>query len=66
MGGCPATWAGSRHREAGPNLAAGYDVPAVWRDWAVEVDGHAIDAGHFLPEEAPNETYAALRAFFGA
>jgi haloacetate dehalogenase len=41
-----------------------HDVPAVWRDWADDVTGQALDAGHFLPEEAPDETYAALRAFF--
>jgi haloacetate dehalogenase len=28
------------------------------------VRGRALDAGHFLPEEAPDETYAELRAFF--
>jgi hypothetical protein len=29
------------------------------------VAGHALDCGHYLlPEEAPDETYRALRAFF--
>jgi haloacetate dehalogenase len=41
-----------------------YDVLGIWRDWADDVRGHAIDAGHFMAEEAPDETYAALRAFF--
>ncbi|MCS6840516.1 MAG: alpha/beta hydrolase [Roseiflexus sp.] len=41
-----------------------YDLLAVWRQHAVDVRGHAIPGGHFLPEEAPEETYAALRAFF--
>jgi haloacetate dehalogenase len=45
-------------------LPAWYDVLAVWRDWADEVRGHAIDAGHFIPEEAPDATYDALRGFF--
>ena len=45
-------------------LARWYDVPAVWRDWADDVRGHAIDSGHYLAEEAPNETVTALRAFF--
>ena len=35
----------------------------VWRRWATSVEGRAIDAGHFLPEEAPEETAAALLAF---
>jgi haloacetate dehalogenase len=41
-----------------------YDVLAVWRDWADDVQGHAIDSGHFIPEEAPDATYQALRKFF--
>ena len=43
---------------------SGYDVLAVWRDHAVNVIGQAIDSGHFLPEEAPDETYNALKRFF--
>jgi len=41
-----------------------YDVLAVWREWADTVQGRALDCGHFLAEEAPNETATALRAFF--
>jgi haloacetate dehalogenase len=41
-----------------------YDVLDVWRDWAVDVRGHALDCGHYLAEEAPDETYEALRSFF--
>ncbi len=41
-----------------------YDVLDVWRDWAEDVQGHALDCGHYLAEEAPEETYAALRDFF--
>lgn len=41
-----------------------YDVLAIWRDWADNVEGRALDCGHYLPEEAPDETYAALRKFF--
>jgi haloacetate dehalogenase len=42
---------------------SGY-VLAVWRDHAETVSGHGIDSGHYLPEEAPGETYGALRGFF--
>jgi len=45
-------------------LPAWYDVLAVWRDWADDVRGHAIDSGHFIPEEAPDATYDALSEFF--
>jgi len=47
-------------------VEAWYDVLAIWRDWADDVRGRALDCGHFLPEEAPDETYAELRAFFAA
>jgi haloacetate dehalogenase len=43
---------------------SGYDMLAVWREHAENVSGHAVDSGHFLPEEAPDETYRALREFF--
>jgi haloacetate dehalogenase len=36
----------------------------IWRAWAPIVEGHAVDGGHFFPEQHPRETAAALRAFF--
>ena len=42
----------------------GADPVATWRDWATDVRGQAIDCGHFLPEEAPEETAEALQRFF--
>lgn len=44
-------------------LHKNYDVPAVWRQRAVNVTGKALPCGHFLAEEAPEETYGELRAF---
>jgi haloacetate dehalogenase len=38
----------------------------IWRDWADDVQGFSLDCGHYLAEEAPDETYAALRQFLGA
>ena len=56
---CPvlALWAekGVMHRM--------YDVVAAWRERAVNVSGQPLPSGHFLPEEAPEETFAALKAF---
>ncbi|HTI32999.1 MAG TPA: alpha/beta hydrolase, partial [Miltoncostaea sp.] len=43
-----------------------YDVLGTWRDAADDVRGRALRGGHFLPEEAPEETAAELAAFFGA
>lgn len=44
-------------------LAAWYDPLDIWRRWADDVTGLALDSGHFLVEERPAETLAALRAF---
>ena len=41
-----------------------YDPIAVLRDYAVDVSGRGVASGHFLPEEAPEETLAALVEFF--
>jgi len=41
-----------------------YDVLAVWRDWADDVRGRSIDSGHYLAEEAPDDTARELLAFF--
>jgi haloacetate dehalogenase len=58
---CPvlALWAGRN------SIHEAYDVLAVWRDWADDVRGRAFDCGHYLPEEAPEETLAAFFEFFG-
>jgi haloacetate dehalogenase len=44
-------------------LAAWYDTLAIWREWAPDCRGQAIDCGHFIPEEKPAETLALLRSF---
>jgi haloacetate dehalogenase len=36
----------------------------IWREWAKQVSGKPIDSGHFLPEENPDATSAALLEFF--
>ena len=43
-----------------------YDVLQVWREKARDVRGHALACGHFLPEEAPEETRDALLEFLRA
>jgi haloacetate dehalogenase len=52
-GGALDTW----YAEAGGPLA-------LWRAWAGDVQGHAIEGGHFFPEEAPGPTAESLRRFF--
>jgi haloacetate dehalogenase len=59
---CPllALWGGRG------NLEEWYDVLDVWRGWAEDVRRRSLDSGHYIPEEAPEETLSELRAFFGA
>jgi haloacetate dehalogenase len=38
---------------------------ALWRRWARDVRGRPVAAGHFFPEEVPEETAKALAEFFG-
>lgn len=47
---------GSWYTEAGGPLA-------LWRVWAEDVQGHPLDAGHFFPEERPDETADAPIGF---
>jgi haloacetate dehalogenase len=61
---CPvlALWSGwgalnAWYTEAGGPLA-------LWRAWADDVQGRPLDAGHFFPEEIPDETARALTRFF--
>jgi haloacetate dehalogenase len=44
-------------------MDAMFDVIATWREKADDVQGHALDCGHFIPEEAPDELLAALGDF---
>lgn len=47
-----------------PSGGGGEGPLAVWRKWADTVEGAGIDAGHFIAEEKPDETAAALIRFF--
>lgn len=40
-----------------------FDCLADWREVAENVSGRAVDCGHFIPEEAPQETLDELLAF---
>jgi len=41
-----------------------YDVHDTWLEKCEEVGGRALPGGHFLAEEAPEETYQAMIDFF--
>ena len=40
-----------------------YDVIAEWSKWAFQVEGHGLPSGHYLPEEAPDETLESILKF---
>jgi haloacetate dehalogenase len=44
-------------------VGALYEPLDVWRSFATDVRGHAIEAGHYLVEERPDDTFAALASF---
>jgi haloacetate dehalogenase len=48
---------GSWYADAGGPLG-------IWSQWATDVRGRGLAAGHFFPEEIPDETAAALATFF--
>ena len=39
---------------------------ALWSEWSDDVQGHPLNAGHFFPEEIPEQTAFALGRFFAA
>lgn len=41
-----------------------HDVPSVWHRWATDVTARSLNCGHFLPEEAPEDTSKQIRIFF--
>jgi haloacetate dehalogenase len=46
-------------------VARWHEPLAVWKAWADDVQGEPIAAGHFLAEEAPEETLRHLIPFLG-
>jgi len=43
-----------------------YDVLQTWRERAKQASGKALAAGHFLPEQVPEQLIAELKPFLGA
>jgi pimeloyl-ACP methyl ester carboxylesterase len=43
--------------------AAGANPLDVWKSWAMHVTGEAVEAGHFMCEEAPRATQRAILNF---
>ena len=47
-------------------VGARTDPVRAWRAWFPAARGHAVDAGHFLAEEAPDAVLEAVREHLGA
>ena len=61
---CPilVLWGGAQAQHPGwPSMSL--DILETWRRRAVDVSGRGLPCGHFLPEEAPEETTAEILAF---
>lgn len=62
--GCPLLVLWSANGALGVWYVAEGGPVKIWREWADDVQGHSLDAGHFFPEEAPGQTASALDLFF--
>ncbi|MBM1817720.1 alpha/beta fold hydrolase [Pseudosulfitobacter pseudonitzschiae] len=40
-----------------------FDVEAIWNSWCDDARFALMPSGHFIPEEAPDQAYAALNTF---
>ena len=65
---CPvlALWGGNMAKRPGWQTGGRLDMLKVWQERAEDVRGRAIDCGHFLAEEAPEETAAEILKFLDA
>ena len=62
---CPVLvlWAGRMPKRPGWQTGASLDMLSVWRARAHDVRGRALDCGHFIPEEAPEELLSEVLPF---
>ena len=62
---CPVLvlWGGVMPKRPGWQTGKSLDMLTVWRERAHDVRGKRLECGHFLPEEKPEETAAAVLGF---
>ena len=62
---CPVLvlWGSNMAKRPGWQTGSRLDMLTTWRERASDVRGRPIDCGHFLAEEAPDETLKELLAF---
>ncbi|MBR8831786.1 MAG: alpha/beta hydrolase [Chlorogloea purpurea SAG 13.99] len=44
-------------------LSRHFDMSSVWDEQGLKVQGKALDCGHFLPEEAPEDVFMEVKKF---
>jgi haloacetate dehalogenase len=64
---CPVLvlWGADTRKRPGWQTGRGLDILATWRERATRVRGRALDCGHFIPEERPDELCAEMLGFIG-
>jgi haloacetate dehalogenase len=62
---CPLLALWSAHGALGTWYVEESGPIALWQAWSDDVQGRPLDAGHFFPEEAPEQTAEALNHFLG-
>jgi haloacetate dehalogenase len=62
---CPMLAVWSAHGPLATWYAAQSGPLGLWQPLCDDVHGHAMDAGHFFPEEVPAQTAGELERFFG-
>jgi len=62
---CPLLALWSAHGALGTWYVEESGPIALWQAWGDDVQGRALDAGHFFPEETPEQTAGALNHFLG-
>jgi haloacetate dehalogenase len=62
---CPtmALWGSGGIPAEGDGTVETRDVIATWRDWCTNVEGSALDSGHFIAEENPSALLANVQPF---
>jgi len=65
---CPmlVLWGTDMAKRPGWQTGRAMDMLTTWRERAIDVRGRGIDCGHFLPEEAPEETAAEVLTFLSS
>ena len=65
---CPVLvlWGSNTVKRPGWQTGSSLNMLDVWSDRAADVRGKALDCGHFLPEERPDQTAAELLEFLSS